>query len=89
MTKISKLIRTGKSQFIVNLILVSMVFGYAHSYQGITGQVLSGLTGFLLGLLFINQRLNIWLNILTHGFIDTLTFTIFYLGYQNQIFNLN
>ncbi|MFY0591942.1 MAG: hypothetical protein JXQ92_04810 [Roseivirga sp.] len=50
-----------------------------HDYQGITGQVLTGYTGFSMGLVYLWKR-NIWLNIFIHGAIDTISMFLLYKG---------
>ncbi|WP_421986411.1 type II CAAX prenyl endopeptidase Rce1 family protein [Roseivirga sp.] len=57
----------------------SELFGYMHDYQGITGQVLTGYTGFSMGLVYLWKR-NIWLNIFIHGAIDTISMFLLYKG---------
>jgi membrane protease YdiL (CAAX protease family) len=69
--------RTG---VILALVVSSIVFGAAHSYQGITGVLDTILAGFVLGLLYLFARRNLWLPILTHGIIDTIGFIILYMG---------
>lgn len=55
-------------------------FGFLHAYQGITGQIVTGLVGFGLAILYLNNNQNTWQNICVHGFINTLAFTVFYLN---------
>lgn len=58
----------------------ALVFGAAHSYQGLTGVVDTALAGLVLGLLYLFARRNLWLPILTHGVINTIGFLIIYIG---------
>ncbi len=69
----------------VGIVLSSLLFGYLHAYQGPTGQILTGFTGLLLGTIYVFNKQNIWLCILTHGFIDTLSMTLLYF----DLINLN
>jgi membrane protease YdiL (CAAX protease family) len=57
-----------------------VLFGAAHAYQGLDGVILTGLTGFGLGALFILCGRNLWPCILVHGLIDMGSFTALYLG---------
>lgn len=66
---------------IVALFVSSLIFGAAHAYQGITGVLDAFLAGLVLGLLYIFARRNLWLPVLTHGFIDTLGFIILFAGW--------
>ncbi len=67
-----------KIGMVVGIILSSLLFGYLHAYQGPTGQILTGFTGLLLGTIYVINKQNIWLCILTHGFIDTISLTVLY-----------
>jgi len=58
----------------------ALIFGIAHAYQGVTGVVDTALAGFVLGLLYLLGRRNLWLPILAHGIIDTVGFLLIYSG---------
>jgi membrane protease YdiL (CAAX protease family) len=64
---------------IIALISTSVLFGIAHTYQGISGVVDTALAGLLLGLLYLYSGRNLWLPIFTHGVIDTIGFLFIYL----------
>lgn len=70
-----------KTGAIIGIIFTSIIFGSLHSYQGITGQILTGLTGLLFGIIYIIGKRNLWLCILTHGFVNTIGMTLLYFGY--------
>ncbi len=70
----------GRIGIIIALVVSSLAFGAAHSYQGITGMVDTFLASLVLGLLYLFTRRNLWLPILTHGIIDTIGFLILYAG---------
>ena len=76
-----ELLVSGRVGQVVGVVSTSAFFGYLHGYQGVTGQILLGLVGIILGSFFIMNQRNIWLNILLHGFINTGTFTLLYLGW--------
>ena len=65
---------------LIALLGSALVFGAAHSYQGITGVMDTAIAGLVLGLLYLLGRGNLWLPILVHGIIDTLGFLIIYAG---------
>ena len=44
------------------------------------GVAITGFMGFLLGALYLLVRRNLWVGILVHGFIDTISLTAVYLG---------
>ncbi|MTI39560.1 CPBP family intramembrane glutamic endopeptidase [Fulvivirga lutimaris] len=66
---------------IVGVIFTSLLFGYLHGYQGFTGQITVTLTGIFLALIFIFNKRSIWLNIITHGCINTISMLCVYTGF--------
>lgn len=68
---------------IVGIILTSCLFGYLHSYQGISGQLLIGFVGLILGIIYVYSKRNLWLNIFIHGSVDTISMLILYFGLKN------
>ncbi len=63
---------------IAGITLSSIVFGLAHWYQGRSGVISTTLIGALLALIFVWGGYNLWLPILTHGFIDTFGLVMMY-----------
>jgi membrane protease YdiL (CAAX protease family) len=72
MSEIVDIIGTGTGAIFFNVIFTSIVFGLSHGYQGPSGMFSTGLVGLLLAILFVWNGYNLWLPILTHGFIDTI-----------------
>ena len=64
----------------VSLIAVNLAFGYAHAYQGITGIIDEGLSGILLGLLYLGTGCNLSVPIIAHGVTDTVDVLLIFLG---------
>lgn len=64
----------------VSLVLTSLLFGWGHTEQGVSGWVQEGLSGFLLGALFLATRRNLVVPIVAHGVSNTLAFVLIYLG---------
>jgi membrane protease YdiL (CAAX protease family) len=58
--------------WIVGLVLVSVLFGLGHLYQGATGVADTTITGLILGGLYLAYDRNLWVPILTHGLSDTI-----------------
>ena len=50
----------------------AVLFAIGHYYQGATGMVDSGVTGLVLGTLYVRAGGNLWVTILAHGLTDTL-----------------
>lgn len=67
-----------KIGLIIGVIFSSVFFGFLHSYQGITGQLLTGTVGFILALIYLLNDRNLWLNIYVHGLMNTISMFIIY-----------
>jgi membrane protease YdiL (CAAX protease family) len=67
------------------VVITSILFGLGHSYQGITGIILTAIVGIFYAVAFFASRQNLWLPILIHGFYDTSAFLIIYLGMKRTI----
>lgn len=80
MGEIAESIGTSRVALTVNLILSSILFGLAHWYQGKSGALSTGIIGAILGILFVSSGFNLWLPILTHGFIDTVGLFLLYIN---------
>lgn len=80
MGEIAELTGTSKAALAVNLLASSILFGLAHWYQGKSGALSTGIIGAVLGVLFIASGFNLWLPILTHGFIDTVGLFLIYVN---------
>ena len=63
---------------VIGTLCSSFLFGYLHSYQGITGQILLIINGLFLAIIYLYSNRNLWLNVLTHGFINTISMLVLY-----------
>ena len=52
-----------------------------HSQQGITGQLVTGIVGGLLALIFYLRKYDLWFVIAVHGFFDTISIILIYFGF--------
>jgi hypothetical protein len=68
------------------LLASSVIFGAAHTYQGITGMLTAGIVGFLLGGVYLFRKRNLWPAMICHALVDTTFFTIVYLGLDTKLF---
>ena len=65
------------------VLFAAIFFGYGHMYyQGWRGFVLTGMIAIAFGTMFLLFKRNLWPLIILHGSIDTLTFTVQYLGIE-------
>ena len=71
----------------IALVLTSVVFGIAHSYQGISGVLSTGLMGGILALVYLKSGRNIWLPVLLHGWVDTFGLYFIFAGIDQQLLN--
>ena len=80
MTRFTKVFGKSKPTIIANIIIFSVFFGTIHAYQGITGQILSGITGAMIAILFHLKKNDLWFCVVVHGAIDTFALTAVYLN---------
>ena len=80
MNRMTHLLSSIKYPWLVSAILSSIVFGLAHSYQGISGIISTGIIGFILAISFFKNQQNLLVNILCHGIYDTYGLIMIYLG---------
>jgi membrane protease YdiL (CAAX protease family) len=78
-TRLKKLLGNSPLVLFFILVLTSAPFGLSHLYQGLSGVLSTGFIGFIFGFIFIKNGYNLWLPILTHGFVNTVALTLTYL----------
>jgi uncharacterized protein len=78
MNRIHDLIGNGRTGWILALLLSSLLFGASHGYQGLAGAIGTAEVGLLLGVLYLVNRRNLWMNIFCHGFIDSISLISLY-----------
>jgi membrane protease YdiL (CAAX protease family) len=70
-----------KSGWAVALLVVVVLFGYGHSYQGVAGMLDTGLHGLAFGLLYLASGRNLWVAIIAHGVCDTVGIAMIFFGW--------
>ncbi len=80
MNRVADLGNRTRRAWICSLIAVSVAFGMAHAYQGITGIVEEGVAGLLLGIIYLGTGRNLAVPIIAHGVADTIDVVLFFLG---------
>jgi uncharacterized protein len=80
MHRLSRLFGGTTWAWIIGLVLTSVIFGSLHSEQGLAGALQEGLSGLLLGLMFLLTKRNLTVPIVAHGVSNTLAFVLIYLG---------
>lgn len=80
MRRVAELLGDSRAAWIASLLLSSMLFGWGHTEQGVSGWVQEGLSGLLLGVLFLLAGRNLVVPIAAHGVSNTLAFVVIYYG---------
>jgi membrane protease YdiL (CAAX protease family) len=80
MRQFAKFFGESKVSIVLNIVLLACFFGFMHSYQGITGQLVTGIVGALLALIFYLRKYDLWFIIAVHGFFDTIALICIYFG---------
>jgi uncharacterized protein len=80
MTRFAELGRFSQRAWVAGLVGSSALFGAVHLYQGASGMIATGLSGFVFGCVYLTTGRNLWASILAHGFMDTVGFVMIYLG---------
>ena len=80
MHRIADLFNRDNTGWIVGLILANFLFGFGHMYQGLSGMIITGLTGFIFAWLYFATNRNLWAAILAHGIYDTIGFLMIFFG---------
>jgi len=73
----------SQTAYWVAVVMVSVLFGYAHYYKGPSGIVDSGMAGLVLGAAYLLSGRNLWVCILAHGFIDTVMVIVLFFGWSS------
>lgn len=87
MNRMNDLLSSIKYPWLVSAIISSIVFGLAHSYQGISGMISTGIVGLILAISFYKNQQNLLVNILCHGIYDSYGLLMIYFG-KNQFMQL-
>ena len=80
MNRVADLLNRTRRAWIISLIAVHVGFGLAHAYQGLTGIIDEGLSGLLLGLIYLRTGRNLAVPIIAHGIGDSIDFLLIFLG---------
>lgn len=70
----------SNAAYVLAVILISVLFGLGHVYQGAAGIASSAVSGLYFGALYLASGRNLWLPIFAHGFSNTIALVLIYLG---------
>jgi hypothetical protein len=85
MSQIIKLLGTSLLALLLNVLITSIIFGLSHSYQGRSGPWSTGIIGACLAVIYILSGFNLWLPILVHGVINTVSLIVTSLGADKRL----
>ncbi len=80
MRQFIKFFGDGRVAIVLNIVLFGALFGWIHAYQGITGQIITGIIGATMATIFYFRKYDIWFCIALHGFFDTIALVFMYYG---------
>lgn len=80
LTRLAEIMGKGRIAWALAIVGQAAVFGLSHWYQGPVGMVPIGLGAIVTGIAVTAWGRNLWPAIVAHGLIDTLGFTLLYLG---------
>ena len=81
MTQFTKFLGSSKISLVLNILIFGVLFGLIHAYQGISGQIITGIIGMLLAVIFHIRKNDLWFNAVLHGCIDTVAVVYMYYGW--------
>jgi len=80
LNRVADLGRRSAPSWVAALLVVTTLFGFGHSYQGLAGVLDTGIHGLLLGVLYLAAGRNLWPCVLAHGVCDTVGILLIYAG---------
>jgi uncharacterized protein len=80
MKRLAQVFGESRVAWIIALLLSSVLFGWGHTEQGVSGWIQEGLSGLILGILFLCAKRNLVVPIVAHGVSNTLAFILIYFG---------
>jgi len=80
MRQFVKFFGESKISIALNIILITGFFGFMHSSQGITGQLVTFVIGSLIALTFYLRKYDLWFVCSVHCFFNTIGLTCIYFG---------
>ncbi len=81
MRQFTKFFGSSTVSIVINILLFGFIFGWIHAYQGISGQIVAGITGMTLAIIFHIRKSDLWFNVAVHGFVDTIALVYMYYGW--------
>lgn len=70
-----------RAAWFVSLFLANTLFGWGHTEQGISGWIQEGLSGMLLGVLYLTNNRKLAVPIIAHGVSNMVAFVMIYFNH--------
>ncbi len=80
LNRIADLGGRSRTALVIGLLWSSIMFGFAHWYQGPAGAVSAAASGIVFGAAYLMSGRNLWVAVLAHGFSDSLALLATHLG---------
>ncbi len=80
MNRVADVFGRSRTAWIASLAVISIAFGLAHGYQGLTGWIEEGLAGLALGVMYLRTGRNLAVPIVAHGVCDTIDMGLIFFG---------
>lgn len=80
MGQVAKLFNNTKAAWVLSIVLMVVLFGLLHSYQGLAGIILTGYVGLIFGIAYLLFNRNLWIVFIAHGTTNSISFLMLYLG---------
>jgi len=80
LTRLAQVLGGTPRAWLAGVLLTSAAFGLGHVYQGASGVITAGLSGLVFGMLYLRAGRNLWVPMIAHGTVDTVGFTLLFLG---------
>lgn len=74
-----------KTAWFVAIFLSSIIFGFAHTYQGASGVISTFFVALIFGVIFYKNKQNLWVGVLTHGIYDMFGITMIFLDRERVV----
>jgi len=81
MRQFTKFFGSSKISLAINILLFGFLFGLIHAYQGLSGQIITGIIGMLFAIIFHIRKNDLWFNVALHGFTDSVAAIYIYYGW--------
>ena len=81
LTRAADLGNRSKAAYVVAMLYVAILFGFAHFYKGPAGVMDSTYSGLVLGGVYLLSGCSLWAAILAHGLSDTFAVFVIFMGW--------